>query len=103
MMDYPNESPLKSALSPVHGLLMAGPEPCAPDVLSATAVGSATLQVRLADGRTGLLDVTWLLEYPAFARLKEAGYFSRVAVALGTVTWPEGEDISPESVSARLK
>ncbi len=103
MIEHPSENPLNSALLPAASLLVAGPEPCAPDVVSATAVGNATLQVSLADGRTGLLDVTWLLAYPAFARLKEPGYFRSVAVAFGTVTWPEGEDISPESVSARLR
>lgn len=38
----------------------------------------------------------------AAMRLREPGYFSRVSIAWGALTWPEGEDVSPESVAAQL-
>jgi len=76
--------------------------PCAPDVVRARALDHLTLAVELDDGRSGVLDLGWLLDYPAFARLRQPTYLARVGVAWGALTWPEGEDISPESVSARL-
>jgi len=77
--------------------------PCAPDVVAVRALGDHTVAVTLADGRNGTLDLSWLLGYPAFARLRDLQYFSRVGIAYGTLAWPDGEDVSPESVSVRLR
>lgn len=93
-MNHPAPSPpLPAAVLP----------PCAPDVLTVRPLGDHAVAVTLADGRSGTLDLSWLLGYPAFARLREPQYFARVAIAYGTLAWPDGEDVSPESVSARLR
>ena len=76
--------------------------PCAPDAISVRVVDGHTVEVELQDGRRGRLDLRWLMACPAFERLREPAYFSRVSIAWGALTWPEGEDVSPESVAARM-
>jgi hypothetical protein len=74
----------------------------APDVVAVHVLDGVTLHLTLADGRAGTLDLRWLLDAPAFARLRDPSYLRRAAIAFGTVTWPGGEDLSPESIAARL-
>lgn len=102
MSDSLTEQPMIVEARPAQGPVLAAPEPCAPAVVGVAVVNDTLLEVQLANGRAGLLDISWLLGWPAFARLKDAGYFRRVGIAFGTVSWPDGEDISPESVAARL-
>lgn len=74
----------------------------APDVEQVQVLDDGHLRVSLADGRTGTLDLTWLLGAPAYAALNDPAYLRRARVEWGTVTWPNGEDLSPESISMRL-
>ena len=76
--------------------------PCAPDAVAVRVVDAHTLAVELRDGRRGLLDLRWLMDYPAFERLRDPAYCSQVSIAWGALAWPDGEDVSPESVAARL-
>lgn len=54
------------------------------------------------DGREKTVDFTAWLQDPAFAPLKEPAYFQRFFVEAGTVSWPNGADITPRP-STRLK
>lgn len=88
---------------PIHGEpLTRGLEPMAPEIVAARALADTQLAVELTDGRKGTFDVQPFLHYPAFMQLANATYFRRVFIAHGTVCWPDGEDFSPETVSARL-
>jgi hypothetical protein len=78
-------------------------DPPAPDAVQVQALPSHMVRVHLADGRVGMFDVGPLLKYPAYSALRNPGYFSRVRVEHGVVCWPDGEDLAPESVAARLK
>jgi hypothetical protein len=77
-------------------------EPTAPDVLTVRPRPDGQLAITLADGRAGTFDVRPLLAWPAYAQLAQPGYFARAFVAYGTVCWPDGEDLAPETVAARL-
>lgn len=43
------------------------------------------------------------LELPGMQALANPTYFARVGMFLGAVTWPDGEDISPDTLAAALK
>jgi hypothetical protein len=73
------------------------------DLISVTALPDCRLEVQLADGRRGTVDLRPWLGLPGLARLQEAAYFSQVRILLGAATWPEGEDIAPDTLAAALQ
>jgi hypothetical protein len=50
------------------------------------------------DGVESTIDFSPWLEGPVFAPLKDVGYFQRFFLEGGTVTWPNGADIAPETL-----
>ena len=73
------------------------------DVKAVTPLQDFTLQVELVDGRQGVFDLKPHLHLAGLAPLREAGYFKQVTILFGAVTWPGGEDISPDTLVAELK
>jgi hypothetical protein len=64
--------------------------------------GPHSLELRFEDGRRKRVNLLPLLDGPIFKPLQAPSYFRRVkldAVA-GTVVWPNGADIAPETLSA---
>jgi hypothetical protein len=55
------------------------------------------------DGIAGTIDFSDWLTGPVFQPLKDREYFSRFSVEGGTVTWPNGADIAPETLYERVK
>ena len=78
------------------------PDAPAPDVVRVAVIDDQTLAIELDDGRSGSLNIGWLRDLPAYERLRNPSYFRMAAVEFGTVVWPEGEDLSPESIAVRL-
>ena len=60
------------------------------------------LSVLFADGQRREVDITGLLEGEVFKQLRDPAYFAMAAVdpVLGTVVWPNGADLAPESLRA---
>jgi hypothetical protein len=58
------------------------------------------LHLRFEDGVEGELDFTGEPWQGVFAPLEDAAYFARVEldVELGTIVWPNGADIAPETL-----
>lgn len=52
------------------------------------------------EGERRHFDMRPYLHYPVFRRLENPGYFSLARVDYGTVTWPGGIDIAPETLYA---
>jgi hypothetical protein len=50
------------------------------------------------DGDRRRMDVRPYLTYPVFARLREPAFFALAQVAHGTVSWPAGIDLDPDSL-----
>jgi hypothetical protein len=73
------------------------------DVVSVKPIESYCIHVCLRDGSAGVFDMKPYLANGLFQELKDPAYFKRVGIQLGAVTWPNGQDISPETLHARLK
>jgi hypothetical protein len=57
-----------------------------------------TLDLVFENGETGAYDCSDLIGFGIFSELKDINYFKQVAVAFGTVTWPHGQDICPDTL-----
>jgi hypothetical protein len=60
----------------------------------------AGFKIHLAfnDGVESTVDFSPWLEGPVFAPLKDVEYFQQFFLEGGTVTWPNGADIAPETL-----
>ncbi|MBF0103630.1 MAG: DUF2442 domain-containing protein [Desulfobacterales bacterium] len=56
------------------------------------------LHLIFENGESRVFDMTPYLQYPVFQRLRNSGFFSLARVDYGTVTWPGGIDIAPETL-----
>jgi hypothetical protein len=56
------------------------------------------LVITFSDGQVRRLDVRPYLAFPVFDRLRDATYFAQVRADHGTVAWPDGIDLDPDSV-----
>ncbi|GHE21374.1 DUF2442 domain-containing protein [Halomonas urumqiensis] len=62
-----------------------------------------TLYVELENGQKGLFDMKPYLDHGIFRELRDTAYFARVDILFGAVTWPNGQDVAPETLLAELK
>lgn len=69
-----------------------------PRVTSAIPLKDHALLLQFNNGEQRHMDVSPYLAYPVFERLREPGYFALVQADHGTVSWPGGIDIDPDSV-----
>lgn len=74
-----------------------------PVVIRAEYRGEHRIRVVFADGIDAVVDFSDWLEGPVFAPLKDARYFSRFVIDGGTIAWPNGADIAPETLYDRAK
>lgn len=70
------------------------------DVKTVRPLPDYRLYVETVGGRSGIFDMKPYLEHGVFRELKDAGYFKRVGIVLGAVTWPNDQDIAPETLLA---
>lgn len=69
-----------------------------PSVIRAEHRGGFRIYVAFNDGSDATLDFQQWLTGPVFDALKNPGYFRRFFVEGGTVVWPNGADIAPETL-----
>ena len=74
-----------------------------PTVTRAEYRGGYRLHVIFNDGKSGTIDFLQWLEGPIFEPLKDPEYFQRFFLDGGTVSWPNGADIAPETLYAQAK
>jgi hypothetical protein len=72
------------------------------DVTTVEPLPDYLIRVELADGRTGLFDLKPYLDHGVFKELRDLHYFNRVDILFGAVTWPNEQDIAPETLLAGL-
>lgn len=73
------------------------------DAKSVRPLENFTIEVVLRDGRTGIFDMKPYLNFGAFRQLREPGYFEQVSIQFDAVTWPNGQDIAPDTMLANLR
>ena len=74
-----------------------------PMVVRAEPRGKYKLHLTFNDGLEATIDFTEWLDGPVFEPLKAPSYFERFFLEGGTVTWPNGADVAPETLHARAQ
>lgn len=74
-----------------------------PAVVRGEYCGEFKIRLTFNDGLEGIVDFSDWLSGPIFEPLKQPSYFTRFFIDGGTVAWPNGADIAPETLHERAK
>ena len=74
-----------------------------PVVVRADYQNEFKIRLVFSDAVEGIVDFSAWLDGPVFEPLKNPEYFARFFVEGGTVVWPNGADIAPETLYERAK
>lgn len=76
-----------------------------PDIVRAAVVRHGVLRLTFADGLTGEVDVLDRMRGPVFDEARTPGGFAKAAVdgETGTVVWPGGADLAPDTLYQRVR
>jgi hypothetical protein len=74
-----------------------------PAVVEATYCGDFRIRLVFNDGVESTVNFSDWLYGPVFEPLRDPAYFARFFVEAGTVVWPNGADIAPETLYERAK
>jgi hypothetical protein len=74
-----------------------------PTVIDAEYLREYLIRLTFNDGVEETIDFAQWLEGPVFEPLKDVDYFQRFFIEGGTVTWPNGADIAPETLHQLAK
>lgn len=69
-----------------------------PTVVRAKYCGEYRIRLAFNDGRSATVDFRPLLDGPVFEPLHDLAYFRKFFVDGGTVAWPNGADVAPETL-----
>ena len=69
-----------------------------PSVVRAEYRGGFRIHLMFNDTTEGTVDFQPWLDGPVFESLKSVDYFKRFFIDGGTVAWPNGADIAPETL-----
>lgn len=67
-------------------------------VINVKARENLTLEMIFDDGSARRFDASPYLDYPAFQSLRSPAEFVKASVQHDTVSWPGGQDISPDTL-----
>jgi hypothetical protein len=75
-----------------------------PDITSVAVVRHGVLRLTFTDGLAGELDVLDRMHGPVFAQARTPDGFAQVTVdaETGTIVWPGGADLAPDTLYERL-
>jgi hypothetical protein len=76
-----------------------------PDITKARVVRHGVLALTFADGLHGEVDVLDRMHGPVFEQARTPARFAKVEVdaETGTVTWPGGADLAPDTLYIRIR
>ena len=72
------------------------------DVKLVKPLSDYRIYVEIEDGRKGIFNMKPYLDFGVFSELRNPGYFNQVGILFGAVTWPNEQDIAPETLLAEL-
>lgn len=73
------------------------------DVKTVQPLTDYRIYVEIENGHKGVFDMKPYLDRGVFRELKDVNYFNRVGIQFGAVTWPNEQDIAPETLLAEMK
>ena len=78
--------------------------PIAPEMVAAIVRPEHTVRIVFVDGEVRDVDITPLLDTPAFSPLRDLALFEQVKVdeQTGTIVWPGDVDLDPDVIYAAL-
>lgn len=74
-----------------------------PVVIDAEYRGDFSIWLQFNDGVNAEIDFSDWLTGSVFEPLKDPEYFARFFIEGGTIAWPNGADIAPETLHERAK
>lgn len=74
-----------------------------PIVVKAEFLRNREIHLTFSDGLAGAVDFSEWLHGPVFAPLADPAYFRRFFLDGGTVAWPNGADVAPETLYKRVR
>jgi hypothetical protein len=69
-----------------------------PRVAQVKALPNYCLQITFTNKEQKIYDCSSLLDFGIFQELKSKNYFEQVKAIDGTVSWPHGQDICPDTL-----
>jgi hypothetical protein len=72
------------------------------DVRFVKPLSDYRIYFELEDGRKGVFDMKPYLDHGVFRELRNLHYFNQVGILFGAVTWPNEQDIAPETLIAEM-
>ena len=72
------------------------------DTKSVKPLPDYRIYVEIEDGRKGIFDMKPYLDRGIFRELRNVHYFNQVGILFGAVTWPNEQDIAPETLIAEM-
>jgi hypothetical protein len=76
-----------------------------PDIKTVAVVRHGVLRLTFADGLTGEVDVLDRMRGPVFDEARTSAGFTKVIVdgGSGTIVWPRGADLAPDTLYERIR
>lgn len=76
-----------------------------PDITDVAVVSHGVLRLTFADGRQGAVEVLDRMRGPVFDTARSVEGFAKVAVdpEIGTIVWPGGADLAPDTLYERVR
>ena len=72
------------------------------DVKLVKPLSDYCIYVEIEDGQKGVFDMKPYLDHGVLRELRNLHYFNQVGIMFGAVTWPNEQDIAPETLIAEL-
>ncbi len=73
------------------------------NVVHVAAISNSHLYVKLKNGQFGIFDVSKYWHLGILKELQNPYYFKQVMILYGSISWPNGQDIAPETLLADLQ
>lgn len=76
------------------------------DIIKADYIDEFKINIQFENGKEGIVDFKEFTEHGGvFYSLKDKNYFKKFYInrELGTICWPDGQDIAPEAIYSKIK